>query len=110
MKYEQFLASKRHSSGNYGFEAQWMPECAFDFQRFIVAKALIKGRIGIFADTGLGKTLIQVTIAENVIRQTNRPVLILTPLAVAFQFIDEATRIGVHDIEHTKDGDRKSVV
>ena len=70
MKYEQFLASKRHSSGNYGFEAQWMPECAFDFQRFIVAKALIKGRIGIFADTGLGKTLIQVTIAENVIRQT----------------------------------------
>ena len=50
------------------------------------------------------KTLMQVTIAENVIRQTNQRVLILTPLAVAFQFIDEATRIGVHDIEHTKDG------
>ena len=104
MKYEQFLATKRHTSGNYGFDAQWMPECAFDFQRFIIEKALRKGRIGIFADTGLGKTLMQVAIAENVIRQTNQRVLILTPLAVAFQFIDEAARIGVHDIEHTKDG------
>lgn len=104
MKYEHFLASKRHSSANYGFDAQWMPDCAFDFQRFIIEKALRKGRIGIFADTGLGKTLMQVTIAENVIRQTNQRVLILTPLAVAFQFIDEAARIGVHDIEHTKDG------
>ena len=88
MKYEQFLAAKRHTSGSYGFDAQWMPECAFDFQRFIIEKALRKGRIGIFADTGLGKTLMQVTIAENVIRQTNQRVLILTPLAVAFQFID----------------------
>ena len=104
MKYEQFLAAKRHSTGNYGFDALWMPESAFDFQRFIIEKALRKGRIGIFADTGLGKTLMQVAIAENVIRKTNQRVLILTPLAVAFQFIDEATRIGVHDIEHTKDG------
>ena len=74
MKYEQFLASKRHISGNYGFDAQWMPECAFDFQRFIIEKALRKGRIGIFADTGLGKTLMQGTIAENVVRQTNQRV------------------------------------
>ena len=72
MKYEQFLAAKRHTSWNYGFDAQWMPECAFDFQRFIIEKALRKGRIGIFADTGLGKTLMQVAIAENVIRQTNQ--------------------------------------
>ena len=43
-----------------------------------------KGRIGIFADTGLGKTLIQITIAENIIRHTNKRVLILTPLALAF--------------------------
>ena len=91
MKYEQFLAAKRHSTGNYGFDALWMPESAFDFQRFIIEKALRKGRIGIFADTGLGKTLMQVAIAENVIQKTNQRVLILTPLAVAFQFIDEAT-------------------
>lgn len=57
-----------------------------------------------FADTGLGKTVLQLSIAENIIRHTNKRVLILTPLAVAFQFINEATRIGVHDIAHSKDG------
>ena len=43
-----------------------------------------------FADTGLGKTLIQLSIAKNVVNHTNKRVLILTPLAVAFQFIKEA--------------------
>ena len=46
----------------------------------------------------------QVAIAENVVRKTNGRVLILTPLAVAFQFIDEASRVGVDDIAHSKDG------
>jgi hypothetical protein len=104
MDYETFLRNKTHSTGNYGFEAVWMPDCAFDFQQHIIAKAVRKGRIGMFADTGLGKTLMQVAIAENIIRYTNKRVLILTPLAVAFQFIDEATRIGVDDIAHSKDG------
>jgi len=104
MDYETFLRNKTHSTGNYGFEAVWMPDCAFDFQQHIIAKAVRKGRIGMFADTGLGKTLMQVAIAENIIRYTNKRVLILTPLAVAFQFIDEATRIGVEDIAHSKDG------
>jgi hypothetical protein len=104
MDYETFIKSKTHSTGSYGFEAVWMPDCAFDFQQHIIAKAVRKGRIGMFADTGLGKTLMQVAIAENVVRYTNKRVLILTPLAVAFQFIDEATRIGVDDIAHSKDG------
>lgn len=102
--YEQFIASKKHSTGSFGFEPVWMPDSAFDFQKAILTKAINKGRIGIFADTGLGKTLIQTAIAENIIRKTNGRVLILTPLAVAFQFIDEAARIGVWDIEHSKDG------
>lgn len=104
MDYEAFLRSKKHTLGDHGFDPVWMPECAFDFQQHIITKAVRKGRIGVFADTGLGKTLIQVAIAENVIRKTNKNVLILTPLAVAFQFIDEANRIGVHDIGHSKDG------
>jgi ERCC4-related helicase len=81
-----------------------MPESAFDFQQHIIEKAIVKGRIGMFADTGLGKTLMQVSIAENIIRYTNKRVLILTPLAVAFQFIKEADRIGIDDIDHSKDG------
>ena len=81
-----------------------MPESAFDFQKYIIEKAVNKGRVGIFADTGLGKTLIQVSIAKNIVNHTNKRVLILTPLAVAFQFLDEAERVGIDDIEHTKDG------
>jgi len=102
--YKDFLRRKKHSTGDYGFEPVWMPESAFPFQQAIIEKSLRKGRIGMFADTGLGKTLMQVVIAENIIRKTNKRVLILTPLAVAFQFIDEANRIGVFDIAHSKDG------
>ena len=105
MKYETFLRNKTHTTGSFGFEATWVQECAFDFQRHIIAKAVRKGRIGLFEDTGLGKTLQQLAIAENIIRHTNKRVLILTPLAVAFQFIDEAARIGVDDIAHSKAGE-----
>jgi hypothetical protein len=104
MDYQSFIESKRHTLGGYGFEPVWMPERAFDFQQAIIEKAVRKGRMGIFCDTGLGKTLIQLAIAENVVRKTNKRVLILTPLAVAFQFIKEAENIGVSDVVHSKDG------
>lgn len=104
MSYHDFLANKRHSIGNFGFEPLWMPDMAFDFQKHIIQKATEKGRIGVFADTGLGKTLMQLAFAQNVIMKTNKPVLILTPLAVAFQFLKEAEMMGIDDIEHSKDG------
>lgn len=104
MYYEDFIKSKEHSTNNYGFEAKWFPKDAFDFQEHIISTAVQKGRIGIFADTGLGKTLISLSIAYNVALETNKRVLILTPLAVAFQFINEANRIGIDDIEYSKDG------
>lgn len=110
MNYQDFIRNKKHSIGNFGFEPLWMPDCAFDFQQHIIEKATRKGRIGMFADTGLGKTLMQVSIAENMVRKTNKRVLILTPLAVAFQFIDEAAKIGVGDITHSKDGSAKSKI
>lgn len=104
MDYNQFIQNKKHSIGNFGFEANYIPEIAFDFQKYIIEKAVKKGRIAIFADTGLGKTLIQLSIAKNIIQHTNKKVLILTPLAVAFQFILEAEKIGIDDIEYSKDG------
>jgi hypothetical protein len=110
MNYKDFISRKRHTLGDHGFDPVWMPDIAFDFQEHIITKSIRKGRIGIFADTGLGKTLIQTSIAENVIRYTNKRVLILTPLAVAFQFIDEANRIGIDDISHSKDGLLKSKI
>ena len=104
MNYTEFLESKKHSIGNFGFKANYIPDIAFDFQKYIIEKAILKGRTAIFADTGLGKTLIQLSIAKNIINHTNKKVLILTPLAVAFQFILEAEKLGIDDIEYSKDG------
>jgi len=104
MDYLEFLERKRHSIGNSGFDCNFIPDIAFDFQKFVIEKSVKKGRIANFLDTGLGKTLVQLSIAENIIRHTNKNVLILTPLAVAFQFIAEAEKIGVGDIEYSKDG------
>lgn len=102
--YQKFLEQKKHSIGNFGFEANYIPDIAFDFQKFTIEKAMRKGRNANFLDTGLGKTLIQISLAENIIRHTNKKVLILTPLAVAFQFILEAEKLGLGDIEYSKDG------
>ena len=104
MNYKDFIQNKKHSIGNFGFDYNFMPEMAFDFQKEIIDRSVKKGRIAIFADTGLGKTLIQLAIAKNIINHTNKKVLILTPLAVAFQFILEAEKIGIDDIEYSRDG------
>ncbi len=104
MNYKDFIEAKKHSLGNSGFKANYVPKIAFDFQKHIIEKAVEKGRIAIFADTGLGKTLIQLSIAQNVVNHTKGRVLILTPLAVAFQFILEAEKLGIDDIEYSKDG------
>lgn len=108
--YLDFLERKRHLLGDFGFEPNYIPDIAFDFQKHIIEKAVRKGRMAIFADTGLGKTLIQLSIAENIVRQTNKNVLILTPLAVAFQFIKEAAMIGISDVEYSKDGKFKEKI
>ena len=104
MNYKEFIKNKQHLLGSFGFDPNYIPDMAFDFQREIITRAVKKGRMAIFADTGLGKTLIQLSIAKNIINHTNKKVLILTPLAVAFQFILEAEKMGIDDIEYSKDG------
>jgi len=104
MEYKDFISNKKHLLGEFGFTPNYVPDMAFDFQKYIIEKAVQKGRMAIFADTGLGKTLMQLSIANNVIKHTNGKVLILTPLAVAFQFILEAEKLGIDDIEYSKDG------
>jgi superfamily II DNA or RNA helicase len=103
-EYQQFLESKRHTIGNFGFNANYIPDIAFDFQKYVIEKAILKGRSAIFLDTGLGKTLVQLSLAKNIVNHTNKKVLILTPLAVAFQFILEAEKLGIDDVEYSKDG------
>lgn len=111
--YQEFLQNKKHLIGNFGFDANYIPDCAFDFQKYVIQKAVKKGRIAIFLDTGLGKTLIQLAIAQNIVNKTNGSVLILTPLAVGFQFLKDAEKLNItDDICQTKKGeyDKKIVV
>ncbi len=83
MDYLDFIESKLHSGCDSGFEPVFMADKMFDFQISLTTWAIKKGRCAIFADCGLGKTLMQLVWAENVLRKTGKPVLILTPLAVA---------------------------
>jgi len=104
MDYKEFIQNKKHNSINYGIEPKFMADKMFDFQKHIAEYAIKKGRCAIFLDTGLGKTIIELVIALNYVRHTNKPVLIITPLAVANQFLVEAEKFGIEDVEHTKDG------
>jgi hypothetical protein len=108
--YQMFLESKKHSSINFGIEPNFLPEQMFDYQKHVSEYAIKKGRCAVFLDTCLGKTIIQLTIATNYVRHTNKPVLIITPLAVAFQFIKEAEKFGIDDITYSKDGSIKSKI
>lgn len=101
--YQQFLERKTQDSGEYGFDPTWMPSVLFPFQVAIIEWATKKGRAAVFADCGLGKTFIQLVWAENVARKTGGRVLILTPLAVAFQTVAEGEKIGI-EVTHRRDG------
>jgi SNF2 family DNA or RNA helicase len=110
MNYYEFLESKKHSGIDFGIVPNYIPDKMFDFQKHITEYAIKKGRCAVFLDTGLGKTIIQLTVAKNYVQHTNKPVLIITPLAVAFQFIKEAEKFGIDDIIYSKDGKYKSKI
>lgn len=93
--YTSFLAGKRQLAGDFGFEPTFIPEECFPFQRDLITWAVRKGRGALFADCGLGKTLIQLAFAENVARHTGGRVLVLTPLAVSHQTESEGLKFGI---------------
>ena len=93
--YDAFLNKKTQLNGMDGFSPVSMPDFLFDFQKKLVEWSLLKGRCAIFADCGLGKTPMQLVWAENVVRHTNKPVLIMTPLAVGAQTMREAEKFGI---------------
>lgn len=95
ISYDAFLDAKTSIGGDHGFEPTFIPDRAFDFQSALIQWATKKGRAAIFADCGMGKSLMQLAWAENVVRHTNKHVLILTPLAVGAQMVKEAEKFGV---------------
>ena len=95
MNYAEFLERKSQAGAMDGFAPVWMPDFLFDFQRAMVEWALRKGKAALFEDCGLGKTPQQLVWAENVVRKKNKPVLILTPLAVSHQTVAEAHKFDI---------------
>ena len=96
MDYETFIASKALAVEPAGIDdPPDVSESLFPFQRDIVRWALQRGRAAIFADTGLGKTRMQLEWAKHVAAHTGGRVLILAPLAVAAQTVREGKACGV---------------
>lgn len=96
-EYQEFLNAKQKSHILSGFDVELndLNKSMFDFQKFIVKRALKAGKYAIFADCGLGKTLMQLEWANRVNKETNKPVLILAPLAVAGQTIKEGAKFHI---------------
>ena len=95
MKYEEFVQSKRRTEVPTGHNPGELNQHLFDFQRTIVAWAVRRGRAAIFADTGLGKTLMQLSWAHEVASHTGGAVLVLAPLAVSEQTIEQGAKFGI---------------
>lgn len=95
MDYQDFLTKKQIRNIKTGFDYISLPEKLFPFQRDIARWSCLKGRSALFADCGMGKTPMQLSWADNVVRYENKPVLILAPLAVAKQTQIEGEKFGI---------------
>lgn len=103
MKYDEFIDKKSQMISGDGFEYLFMPDYLFDFQKYITEKAISGGRNAVFADCGLGKTPMQLVWGENIIRKTNKPVLLMAPLSVSHQTIEESEKFKI-DCFRSMDG------
>lgn len=96
--YLKFLEKKQktHILSGFSVKESALNQNMFDFQKFIVQRALKAGKYAIFADCGLGKTLMQLEWANQVSKKTNKKVLILAPLAVVGQTKQEGVKFGIN--------------
>ena len=95
--YTNFINNKSFTLESCGINvnADELNPMLFDFQRDIVRWALAKGRAAIFADCGLGKTIMQLEWADQIRRRTGGNVLVLAPLAVSNQTKREGETFGI---------------
>ena len=103
MNYDNFLTHKKQQGSNHGFSPIFVPDYLFDFQKSLVEWAINKGRSAIFSDCGTGKTIMELVWAYNIVRKTNKNVLILSPLAVSWQTAKEAEKFGI-ECKVSRDG------
>ncbi len=109
MEYQEFLNKKTHVGGDYGFNYIFMPDYLFDFQKCLVEWAIKKGRSAIFADTGMGKTIMELVWAQNIVQKTNKHILIAAPLAVSHQIQREGKKFGI-ECKVSRDGNPASKI
>lgn len=108
MEYREFIENKRLRVIPHGFEPSELNGALYPFQRDIVTWACRKGKCAVFADCGMGKTIMQLVWADEVAKHTGGDVLIVAPLAVSSQTVREGGRFGIKvkkcrtsdDIEH----------
>jgi superfamily II DNA or RNA helicase len=105
--YDEFIARKSATTAFPGIETDDLAPHLFPHQRDLTKWALKKGRAAIFADTGLGKTAMQIEWARHVAQRGR--VLVLAPLAVAPQTVAEAARFGV-TASHARRDDGSPIV
>lgn len=103
ISYSDFIASKSQIRTGGGFCPRFMPGSLYGFQESLVEWSCNLGRAAIFADCGLGKTLMQLVWAQNVHEHTNEPVLIIAPLAVSPQTQREGEKFGIQ-VTRSQDG------
>lgn len=101
--YAEFIHSKSQLDGDFGFKPTFVPDFLFPFQQSLLDWAARKGRAAVMANCGLGKSIIQLCWAKNIVERENKPVLILTPLAVGSQTVREAEKFGIEAIQ-SRDG------
>jgi len=106
MIYDDFLKSKMELKMDNGFtiDQKYINPILYDFQRAIVAWAIRKGRAAVFADCGLGKTFIQLEWINHILEHRGGQGLIVVPLSVAEQTIQEADKLNLK-IEYCKTQD-----
>jgi hypothetical protein len=103
--YLTFLDQKVRMAPAVGFDPvdSLMPAAIKPFQRDIVTWACRRGRAAVFAGTGLGKTIQELTWAQQVAEHTGGRILLFTPLAVAEQTVAEAAKFGIEGVAYAKD-------
>lgn len=93
--YQSFIRSKSQWHNDHGIKVGSLPSFLYDFQAHLVEWALRKGRAAIFADCGLGKTALMLAWANEIVKQENKPILIVAPLAVVPQTVEEGKKFGI---------------
>ena len=95
--YADFVAAKLQPFYGIGMQGPFdLPASLFDHQKALTTWSLKRGKSALFADTGLGKSRMEMAWCDQVTKHTQEPVILYTPLAVAIQMQNEGHKIGIH--------------